>query len=355
MKNLPLQSCVKESVAADATFIYELVLALIRAKDAENYIAGVMPFITLFIHESHKLLDPHFNLGGLLTVDQEDLVEVSRHRIKLLDNPKATIDDIAEKFRVIRASQHAYFSCAFQRNDMAWFCYDGHLICSTHLWLYNFDLSDVQALKQIPQTTWESLSRYTKTLAGPSVLSLSLPQLSSSFLDGNVTFDDVESDIFYDHGPLGDFQKHAPSLTAILCQVNCAQFLLRDLATRNPLTFFKIKFITAYHAFSSLKAINASLLAIRSTAVTQFFSRIDNIPNSSWVLGQSHLRNYLVHYDPHPKTNISSTATHYDVIEQLACRKFNSIDLLLDQQLEQLSQILEADLSLTHESLRAGK
>ncbi len=189
------------------------------------------------------------------------------------------------------------------------------------------------------------------SLKGAPILS----QFSSSSLDGNVKFGDVESDIFYDRGPLGDFQKHAPSITAVLCQVNCAQFLLRDLAARNPLTFFKLKFITAYHAFSSLKAISASLSAIQSSAVTQFFSRIDNIPNSSWVLGQSHLRNYLVHYEPHSRTNIPSTSTHHDVIEHLALRKFDSIDLLLDQQLEQLSQILEADLSLTYQLLRVGK
>ncbi len=359
-----LQLFAKEALVADLIYVFGLIFSLKRSAKSGLLIFGSHPFISFFVVESYGLLRHVPEITAIFSDEDMDLVRSSRHRVKLLDNRIRSIDEVANALNEIRAAHSEYFLSPHRDSRLGWlkralqpdlavFFYDGHLISSTHLSTYNLGKITVEEMIAIQQQTWVSVGNYIGKLVGHFPLDEEIPKSSQRSPPGIVSTKDFKSDQFYTRGFLNDVPLHAASLVAILAQVNYVHFVFRDLAFPDPLTFFKFKFVTVYHAFSSLKAINASrypLATALSPASASFFTRVFDIPGSRWLRNLSPLRNYLVHYKPELSTEekLRPSATHVEVIESLAGdRKFEDIDHLLDQQLQQLSQLLEEGLNLS--------
>jgi len=353
----------RKAMTADVAFTHELVRSIEQHEKRAALIHGALPLISMVIVESHDLFKrSNVRVEQLLGTDAIAMVRPSRHRVKLLDNKERSIEEVASKFEDIIRHHRAYYFALAQKtrsgqfhqsdiDDTGLFFYNGHLFSTSHIASYNLDAVTVEnAFERSASENWFDPGQYIGQLGDRLISRKKLARLSPPALPGDVRDMDSKSDVVYGRGLIGKFGRHAASLITVLAQVNFVHFALRDLATINPESYFKFKFITAHHAFSSLDSLNASQYKDGSPSVQEFLRSIAAIEDAKWYKSKSAVRNYLVHYSLDQSTGhaVLDRDNHLQIIKSLAKRPFDDLESMVDRQLQQLSYILEESLELKY-------
>ena len=140
--------------ALDACIQDTISFMMLFAKAQEHHKAallfhGVVATASMYVVESHRCLTTLFpNLRNVLSSSQVELLRISRHRAKLLDDTEKSIEDvtgelvtIAEKQRDIFLEPHRGFLGSFKRAiqpDMGLSTHDDHIFSTTHSTIFGF-------------------------------------------------------------------------------------------------------------------------------------------------------------------------------------------------------------------------
>jgi hypothetical protein len=134
-------------------------------------------------------------------------------------------------------------------------------------------------------------------------------------------------------------------LTAILSQVNTARLLVPSIAGDNEVATFKVKFVSLFHAASSLGKLldqdrDGPFLHPDAARQIDVALRSDHVQN---VLGNRFLRNNLVHYGVHKSTasQLSAKLPLFGLVEALAeGRSLSTVANDVELGLNHISEIL---------------
>jgi uncharacterized protein YutE (UPF0331/DUF86 family) len=239
--------------------------------------------------------------------------------------------------------------------DLGLFLYEGKLVCTSHTALLNTGLTE------------QSLTSFSLSLdnLGPHLLRISIdlgsymgmlftefgipphqPKESISTATNCITLRDVRSDHFYRAMP---FKTPATDptmcilITGIISSINTALYIVPFLAHDHVISAFKIKFITLFHASSSIQIIiNRDRI---SPFLTEEAKQIlgELLGNSSIrnLRKMKKFRNLLMHYgvDREKLEVLSEAKPFYGIVESyLPGISFSNLADQIDSGLETFSQ-----------------
>jgi len=198
------------------------------------------------------------------------------------------------------------------------------------------------------------LGSYTMLIGRAFSMSVPTPDHASA-LTGTLEMKDIRSDALLSRGVIGATTKQlAAGMLLVMTQVNFVHFLLRELAqafvAADSLSFFKIRFGCAYHAISSLMALQG---VMRSRGIAgKKCDTIDGVlgnPDAKWIRDQSRLRNMLTHYRSRIPASQQSTGRGFrETVETLSRgRTYSEVSDVSDRCLHLVSRALTAGFDLS--------
>lgn len=291
------------------------ILARASEENAHVLSFGMTRYLPLYVHEAHKavtVVSPE--LAAMLAVDNADIVERSRHTVKLFDDtgPAGGVTGITAKLDNIAGVHRDYFldntwfpPARFLETDMAVYHYRRRLIATTataafHLGLPPELIKDDAAMAQALVSLSSGLARYVSDFAGAS------DWQGPSFMNvadlRAVKDQDIRSATFY----AGLFDPSLPdqalaALVAFQCSMNFLVLVLAEdpnPASTEPV--FKLKLVTLYHVLSSLAKFKAAFGTSLAPTSGNMLDAILDHPGTALLTDGSTkgLRNTLMHYLP---------------------------------------------------------
>jgi hypothetical protein len=225
---------------------------------------GLVPPASMYVVESYRCLTTIFPaLHDVLSSDYPNLLQASRHRAKLLDNAQQSIEDIAGELATIAEQQRRYFLephhgfiSSLKRliqPDMGLSTYDGHVFSTTHSTIFGFgEDCDFEASAF---AFGQAMGAYTGSLFNLFQFELQVPHVHA-MLPGTIEMRDIKFEVLYRRGPFGACgMKLAAGLALLLANLNYTHYILRGLLPAGSHTYFRLKFITVFHATANIKAI----------------------------------------------------------------------------------------------------
>jgi hypothetical protein len=305
-------------VFGDMSFARRYIDGLIvRANEEQAHVLsfGMMRYLSLYVHESHKAVTTVSpELAGMLAVDNADVIERSRHTVKLFDDTGQVggAVGVTTQFDAIAGVHRDYFldntwfpPAKILETDMAVYHYRRRLIATTatmafHLGLPPELIKDRESMGQALLSLSEGLARYINSFAkavdwqGPSFMNVA--DLRA------VKNKDSRSNKFYAgrfDPSLSDQAKAA--LVAFQCSMNFLALVLADdpnPASAGPV--FKLKLVTLYHVLSSLAKFKAAFGVSLTRASSSVLHAILDHPRTALLTDadKKGLRNTLMHYIP---------------------------------------------------------
>lgn len=322
--NLPARIAVS-LIGADVCFFRDLVLSPNLATVRSIASLALMPHLSAFVYDSCEYVRHVAPNAAAVLDSHHELLQMSRLRLKILDDDRRSFARLltdAEELAKLKSSwflgSHKGFLAPLKnliQPDLGVFLWGKELVCTTHVAFLNMGISrdtlaasgiTLDTLGPFMRSTTESFGRYMSFLLrelGLRVDPSALPAVASEA----VHYRDVKSKAFYEKVS----RRFAPRaqgasllLTSILSLVNAARVLVPRIAGENFIASFKARFVTLFHAASSLQHVlaqhgRAQLLQPDAARLLQ-----DVLANRSvkLVLRSNRLRNNLVHYKVHPRT-----------------------------------------------------
>lgn len=289
-----------------------------RRKSEQTHVLSfsMMRYLSLYVYESHKALTivaPE--VAALLTVENADVIERSRHTVKLFDdsNPQiggalgvtGQLDTIADAHRDYFLDNTWFPPAKVLETDLAVYRYRSRLISTTATMVFHLGLppeliKDHGAMGLALRSLSEGLARYINSFAD------AVAWQGPSFMDAAdlraVKNKDIRSSKFYtglfDPG-LSDRARAA--LVAFQCTMNFLALIVTEdpnPAAAEPL--FKLKLVALYHVLSSLAKFKAAFGASLAPASTTALDAILSQPTTALLTDATKkgLRNTLMHYIP---------------------------------------------------------
>jgi hypothetical protein len=274
----------------------------------------MMPYLSLFAHESHRKLctsDPV--LASLLSRDVEEIVARSRHSLKLFEDTNRRVAGQVTYFRDQLVPTHTrrfmgntWLSMArILEKDLGLFSYDGRLILSTHA--ANF-LCGIEP-QALFTKSWEELraiyKQYGRYFAR---LGAQLHAQGNTFLRHlnsrrfNQWPKDVRAATYYSRVFDGAENLNVNALlTVFRGMMNFAtQVITAGMDTSAvEYTVFKIRFLTLYQILGSLQAMyDEQHYKLTSRSMT-IIEQIIRTPDTQLIMARAAkpFRNTLVHYN----------------------------------------------------------
>jgi hypothetical protein len=306
-----------QGITSDAAYVGDLTRDLGDARYASfaskmNFC--VIPFNSLFVHESYrKLMTSDPALAALLSSDVKQIVERSRHTLKLFEDNKRGIGSQLDYFRgKISPAHKSYFLDSirfglgrFLGTDLGLYSYDGRLIATTHGAAFHMGVEPTELLKkqgQQIQAIYEEYGRYF------GLLGARLDSERETFVGHlrpasfNQHLDDVRSGQYYRRVFDGAGN---PDLNALLtvfrCMMNFVDSVITAGADANMVeyTVFKIRFLTLYQVLASLQMLHADQSYKLTDRSVHFMERILQTPEVQLIMARSAkpFRNTLMHYN----------------------------------------------------------
>jgi hypothetical protein len=245
-----------------------------------------------------------------------------------------------------------------RKTSLGLYTYEGHIFSTTHATTFGFG-SDVDP-GAVALTFGESMGAYLVSL-----IDLLRPQIITPIappaLSKEIEMRDIKYEALYQRGPLGDIRMgYAAGLTLLLSSLNYAQYILRRVLAAKGLALFRLKFLTAYHADSSMRTVQDRIMGSErpSEETQQVFQLALGNADSRWLRKKRSLRNLLTHYTAKESCAeiLDSNATRVEAIEYLSGDlKYDEIDDLLDRHIEHLSDTLEKGFQLSGDPFWYGK
>lgn len=313
----------------DASFMVGLMFAArgLAGKNNIPYLFGSTVFSSLIMHETYTYFSKRKpEMAAKLKNTYSDEIKQSRQRIKLFDDDKLNIEEIGKMLLETITSAHQKELTKSHRIKLprwAWkdigLYFDANnsiAVGSTHLVSFSLGLDVVKFFD--PSTAkglGEVQGRYFITIAKNHIMLVRLPQL-------DILAHDVQSHNVY------TTKKYGSSLKSINAGLSIIDMNLNFLALCLPKgkqhpPIFKWKFLTVYHAISSLRKLLDSEYA--KTINRDTLLKIEAVVESDFSVNiiRSHgaliLRNTLTHYGldsriDYSKLNLNSRK-FYGVVE----------------------------------------
>jgi hypothetical protein len=252
--------------------------------------------------------------------------------------------------------------------DLGLYSYEGHLISTTHLIFlyltYNqdrnapFDLNINDKLGPIGRSVATEMGRYVGRLY-QDLIHLPPTDLPSTCVysidDKQVRMKDVKSNVY-----LSTIFNGSASTEINLCLVMClallnvTHFVMRRLTIGDPNTYFKVKYMTLYHVYVSLRNVRdfyyaTGLLTNRSK---QYLSLILEDEELSFAVKETKhrrtdkFRNVIVHYALDEagvqEKDLDPSKGLFGVVEHFFDRcTVDDLSYLVDRQMSRVSKHLE--------------
>ena len=292
------------------------VIAHVNERQTHVLSFGMMRYLSLYIHEAQKATEVAVpELASMLAVENADIIERSRHTLKLFDDTHNQLGGaigVTGQFDTIGGAQREYFldntwfpPAKVLETDMAMYHYRGRLIATNATMVFHLGLppelfKDDHGFGQALGSLSKGQASYINSFAqgtdwqGPSFMGVT--DLRA------VKNKDIRSSKFYaglfDPG-LSDQARAA--LVAFQCSMNfLALIVAEDPNPASAEAVFKLKLVTLHHVLSSLTkfkaAFGGSLTPTSVTALTAILSH----PTTALLtdITKKGLRNTLMHYIP---------------------------------------------------------
>jgi hypothetical protein len=329
---------------------------------------GMVPYASMYVVESYRCLTKIFpELQSVLSSEHPDLLHASRHRAKLLDNAQRSIEEVTGELVTIAVQQrqsflglHHGFLGTLKRlvqPDMGLSTYNGHMFSTTHSTIFGF--GEGCDFNTSAFAFGKAMGAYTASLLNLFQLEMQMPPAPAPLPD-TIEMRDIKFEALYNRGPFGTCgTRIAAGLALLLANLNYTHYILRGMLSTGGHTFFRLKFIVAFHATANIKAIQDRLASTTSASTDTRHLFRDALGNmdSRWLRKRDSLRNLLTHYlaDPQTVAKLPSGATRVDAIEYLGGLSFNEIDTLLDRYIAHLANILESGFCLSGDPFWYGQ
>lgn len=277
---------------------------------------SMMRYLSLYVYESYKALTAVWpDLAALLAVDNADVIERSRHTVKLFDDTNPQLggaSGVTLQFGGIAQAHRDYFldntwfpPARVLETDMAVYRYRGRLIATTstlafHLGLPAELIGRRDAMRQSLLSLSAGISRYVSTAA--ALASWERPSFMDVIDLRAVKNKDIRAGRFY--GGLFDAglsDEARAALVAFQCSVNFLDLMVaEDPNPDSAEAVFKLKLVVLYHVLSSLAKFQAAFGSSLGPAARSVLDPILGHPSTILLTdaGKKGLRNTLMHYRP---------------------------------------------------------
>lgn len=363
------QKYTLEAIKQDTESVMALLHSFTVHPSAALLSFSLLPPLSMYAVESYRAMK---TLNHLPPAQLEKLLEILkpfRHRAKQLDSPEKTVEQVAIDLSEFAESQrrffldsHTGFLSSLKRAlqpDLGLYTYDGHIITTTHSIAFNFGQDS-----DVPKKGFDigkALGAYTKAMGDFLGIKSTKPVTGSTNLPAPVEMRDIKSQALYKRGPLGRLPAEiAVGLIYLLGNLNNMSLVIQKLLPAGGHTQFRLKFITAYHANSNLKAIQGRF--IRESALAYgyggIFNEILGNSDSRWLRKRTSLRNLLVHYmiDEPLTTGLLPRANWTQAIEHFGSRlTYEAMDSLLDRHVKRMSSAIEMGFELDGDPFWYGR
>ncbi|MBX3037497.1 MAG: hypothetical protein KF758_11365 [Anaerolineales bacterium] len=365
-----LRSFELDMIKQDVIFYYDIMPKLALRESIGVLIFGLMPYLSLFTVETYNYFQKNYpEKAKLILREHESIISASRMRIKLFDDKEKRIDGVFDLLKWIidfnrekYINEHKGFLAPLKRalqDDLGIFLYQGHVIGSTHVGLFNigYDKSDFpeidvefsDILKKMSESVGFSLGRYLGQLC--SLLGLSPDNIDSIFIynidDGEMKYKDAKADRYFNNVFNGNKTIDLNfGLLLFLATTNFMQYSLMNIVSNTPPTLFKLKFIMLYHLASSLEKLKKYYYAdglLRENSKL-YFQEILEDDELKFLKKQKEFRNTLIHYSIReiPENKLNKSKELFGLVEYYFIdRDYYEIDKMLDRQILRISSILE--------------
>jgi len=277
----------------------------------------VLPYLSLIIVESQTYLirvDP--TLAQNLTLQYADVIEQSRHRMKLFDDTHLGMEGVADYFsdELMAAHRTKFIEsvrlpfAAQWKGDLGLSTYDDRQIATTHVIHFNLGTPPDMIIRKKPMEPkgmGVDMGGYLATLT--SVFKSQLPQMdwdAGSFLaridPGKLEQKDVRSTKYYrslfgGRLPIGILA----ALDTFRSALNTIDVLMAaDASPDSAEALFKIRFVTLYHALRGLQQLQSAHSRVLDSGAERRLSGLQLHSTTSMLQSDNArwFRNTLVHY-----------------------------------------------------------
>jgi len=300
-----------------------------RAREQQVHVPAfiMMRYLSLYVHESHKALATVLpELAAQLEVDNADIIERSRHTVKLFDDSHPQLggaSGVSSRLGGIGEAHRDYFldntwfpPARVLETDMATYRYRGRLIATTstlafHLGLAPELISDEKAMGQALLSLSTGLSAYISRAA--SLVPWEGPSFMNVIDLRAVKNKDIRATRFYeDMFDPGLSNEARAALVAFQCSMNFLALMVAEEPNADSVeAVFKLKLVVLYHVLSSLDKFRAAFGPSLTLAASSAVDAILDHPTTTLLADTSRkgLRNTLMHYRP-PSSVVAQMSMH---------------------------------------------
>jgi hypothetical protein len=277
---------------------------------------AMLRYLSMYVYESHKALEAiEPELAEILVVDNADIIERSRHTVKLFDDTHdqfgrssgvtSQLGSITQAHRAAFLDNTWFPPARVLETDLAVYRYRGRLVATTHAIAFHLGLppeaiADNEAYGRTLMSIGEGVARYVNAFAG------NLPWQGRSFMDrvdlGSVENVDIRSSNVYPAAfDAGLDDEATAALLIFQCSVNFLALMLAEESNpQSAEAVFKLNLVVLYHVLSSLAKFK---VAFRPSLTVASLARLDVILNHATTAqlmdrSKAGLRNTLMHYRP---------------------------------------------------------
>lgn len=330
---------------------------------------GLIAHASMFVVESHRCLTTLIpDTKSIISSSHSELLRQSRHRAKLLDDSEKSIEEvtaelisIAKRQREIFLEPHKGVLGPIKRAlqpDIGLSVYDNHIFTTTHTVVFEFGKES-----DFSESAFEfgrEIGTYIATVFRLFQIEIPSSVTIPAELPGNIGMRDIKYEKLYNRSPLDAAQMEiSAGLILILANLNFVIYILSGLLPSSSHLLFRMKFITAFHANSSLNTLQRKLMTSESPpAVVTLFKKALGNNDSRWLRKRRPLRNLLTHYLPDERLvdELQPDASRIHAIEHYSGGvSFAEVNNLLDRHITHLSGLLEAFYNLAGDPFWLGK
>lgn len=313
-----------ELLAADVKFFFDLVKNPHYERVQGHAMLSLMPFLSSFALDSSEYLKSRDIAGAEFLKLHERLLLASRLRMKPLEVHKKPLDEVLNEIDYLVEAGERWFVGNYPRPlkalrklwqpDVGVQFIGGEVFCTTHVSSLNLGVSQEMIEGQFPNfddlgrfmfDVSMDIGRYAASLADVLALPINEDIEYPIINSPNLQYSDHFSSKLYQQlaGTVSERNAMCVLLTTVISQINFARIFLPYITVGNELAAFKIRFLSLYHAVSTLDKlmhVQSQRKVLKPSAVEQ----IKKARSSRTVrtISDYHLlRKALVHYDVQDK------------------------------------------------------
>ena len=314
-----------DALAEDAVFHGRLIRTVLRRGDAALLTPGLLPFLSLFVVESHGRLCealPGFRVepAGAL-----ELIRPARHRTKLLLSSSHQLNEIIAGYGAIARAEREYFHGLHSgllaplkrlvQPDLGICRLDGHVISTTHATRF------MSGLESRDPTSFRDaglvVSSYCSALLSTFKVKVELTPFPAQSLP-RIEQVDIKSGALYRRGAFGALpEEWSAVLTMILANLNFVHRVVGALVPADAGTLLKLRTLQAFNSVHSVRRIQDQLRGSNGlpAGAASLLARALSAPEAKWLRKRDDLRDTLTHFKPRKIKGAEAEMSYHEAIE----------------------------------------